>query len=119
TAYPHIGAKVFISSGELVQSYLSRFGGKKDTSNTTVSLGRLVSNPDIEVKVELQSIFGRHCAVVGTTGGGKSYTVSKLIESLVKEGGKAILIDATGEYQALANGRDKVRFEIGADTYFH
>lgn len=119
TAYPHIGAKVFISSEELVQSYLSRFGGKKDTSSIVVSLGRLVNNPDVEVKANVQSIFGRHCAVVGTTGGGKSYTVSKLIESLVKEGGKAILIDATGEYQALANGRDKVRFEIGADTYFH
>lgn len=125
TAYPHIGAKVFISSGELVQSYLSRFGGKKDTSNTTVSLGRLVNNPDVEVKVNVQSIFGRHCAVVGTTGGGKSYTVSKLIESLVKEGGKAILIDATGEYDfkglssAVKNvnlGKDGVTFHYSQLT---
>lgn len=125
TAYPHIGAKVFISSEELVQSYLSRFGGKKDTSSIVVSLGRLVNNPDVEVKVNVQSIFGRHCAVVGTTGGGKSYTVSKLIESLVKEGGKAILIDATGEYDfkglssAVKNvnlGKDGVTFHYSQLT---
>jgi hypothetical protein len=36
--------------------------------------------------------------VVGTTGGGKSYTTSKLIEGVKSNRGKAILIDATGEY---------------------
>jgi len=97
-AYPNIGAKVFVSSGELVQEYMSRFGVKDQDIFESVSLGHLVSNPSTEVKVNLQSLFGRHCAVVGTTGGGKSYSVSKLIESLISSGNKAILIDATGEY---------------------
>jgi len=98
TAYPNIGAKVFVSSGELVQEYMSRFGLKGTEKVDCASLGRLVSNTSTEVKVNLQSVFGRHCAVVGTTGGGKSYTTSKLIESLISSGNKAILIDATGEY---------------------
>lgn len=98
TAFPNIGTKVFVSSGELVQEYMSRFGMKNEDNIKAVELGHLVSNPETKIKVNLQSIFGRHCAVVGTTGGGKSYTVSKLIESLNKAGNKAILIDATGEY---------------------
>lgn len=98
TAYPNIGAKVFVSSGELVQEYMSRFGLRSGEVAETVHLGHLVSSPETKVKVNLQSIFGRHCAVVGTTGGGKSFTVSKLIESLISSGNKAILIDATGEY---------------------
>lgn len=98
TAYPNIGAKVFVGSGELVQEYMSRFGLKPDESANSVELGTLVSSPDTKVSVNLQSIFGRHCAVVGTTGGGKSFTVSALIESLISTGNKAILIDATGEY---------------------
>lgn len=98
TAYPNIGAKVFVSSGELVQEYMSRFGVKNNESIESIEVGNLVSNPDTKVKVNIQSIFSRHCAVVGTTGGGKSYTVSKLIESLIKTGNKTILIDATGEY---------------------
>ncbi|TDS64402.1 ATP-binding protein [Myroides indicus] len=98
TAYPNIGAKVFVSSGELVQQYMSRFGVRSGEVVNTTEIGSLVSSPDTKVKINLQSIFGRHCAIVGTTGGGKSYTVSKLVESLIATGNKAILIDATGEY---------------------
>lgn len=97
-AYPNIGAKVYVSSGELVQSYMSRFGVKEGNMFKSTSLGNLVSNSTTDVKVNLQSLFSRHCAVVGTTGGGKSYTVSHLIEALIETGNKAILIDATGEY---------------------
>lgn len=103
TAYPNIGAKVFVGSGELVQDYMSRFGVRSGEFANTVTIGSLVSSPETKVKINLQSIFGRHCAIVGTTGGGKSYTVSKLIESLIATGNKAILIDATGEY----NGKYK------------
>lgn len=119
TAYPNIGAKVFVSSGELVQEYMSRFGIKNDDNIKAVELGHLVSNPETKVKVNLQSIFGRHCAVVGTTGGGKSYTVSKLIESLNKAGNKAILIDATGEYIGKYNGLKNVNVGDGVNIFHY
>lgn len=108
TSYPNIGAKVFVSSGELVQEYMSRFGVKENENSSAIKLGNLVSSPSTEVKVNLQSIFGRHCAVVGTTGGGKSFTVSKLIESLISTANKAILIDATGEYDGKYNNTKSI-----------
>lgn len=59
-------------------------------------------------------MFGRHCAVVGTTGGGKSWTISKLMEEIKKEtDNKVILIDATGEYASL-NAKS---FILGEDSY--
>lgn len=119
TSYPNIGAKVFVSSGQLVQEYMSRFGVKDGENSEPIKLGHLVSSPSTEVKVNLQSIFGRHCAVVGTTGGGKSYTVSKLIESLIKTGNKAILIDATGEYEGFKSNSYCDSKTLGIDTFFH
>ncbi|MCC7331922.1 MAG: ATP-binding protein [Flavobacteriales bacterium] len=120
TAYPNIGAKVFVSSGELVQEYMSRFGVRNgEASREPTELGCLVSSPETKVKVNLQSIFGRHCAVVGTTGGGKSYTVSKLIESLIATDNKAILIDATGEYSNYANPDECLVSTLGIDSHFH
>lgn len=119
TSYPHIGAKVFVSSGELVQEYMSRFGVREEETRNAVKLGTLVSNTDVSVKVNLQSIFGRHCAVVGTTGGGKSYTVSKLVESLIATGNKAILIDATGEYGEIGGAKNCLNVTLGKDTFFH
>jgi DNA helicase HerA-like ATPase len=107
-----------VSSGDLVQEYMSRFGVRADANTNAIKLGHLVSSPNIDVKVNLQSIFGRHCAVVGTTGGGKSYTVSKLIESLIETGNKAILIDATGEYNGKYKGLKNVDIGVG-DNIFH
>jgi energy-coupling factor transporter ATP-binding protein EcfA2 len=119
TAYPNIGAKVFVSSGELVQQYMSRFGVRNgEDGREPTELGSLVSSPDTKVKVNLQSIFGRHCAIVGTTGGGKSYTVSKLIESLIETGNKAILIDATGEYSGSYKGTKSINVGNG-ENIFH
>ena len=118
TTYPNIGAKVFVSSGDLVQDYMLRFGIKNEENTTAVNLGHLVSSPNIDVKFNLQSIFGRHCAVVGTTGGGKSFTVSKLIEALIKTGNKAILIDATGEYNGKYEGLKNINIGEG-ESVFH
>jgi DNA helicase HerA-like ATPase len=77
-------------------------------------LGKLTSN-DAECHISLNSLFGRHCAVVGTTGGGKSWTVSKLIESIITQtSNKVILIDATGEYHTLKS-KSSI---LGTDSYF-
>ena len=61
-------------------------------------MGTLTYDKSASIEISQQALFGRHCAVVGTTGGGKSFTVSKLIEGIVSNNGKTILIDATGEY---------------------
>lgn len=119
-AYPNIGAKVFVSSGTLVQEYLSAFGKRGDDGDVPLAtLGRLISNPNTTVSLSLQAIFGRHCAVVGTTGGGKSFTVSKLTEALVNIKSKIILVDATGEYKDFGEKEYCQSVVIGEDSFFH
>lgn len=113
--YPTIGAKVYSCSDEQIEIYVKEFGKKiEETENVYADLGRLTSN-DANCKVSLNSIFGRHCAIVGTTGGGKSWTVAKLInEVIAKTDNKVILIDATGEYKNVFS--NNVIF--GVDTSF-
>ncbi|GAB1472589.1 hypothetical protein MASR2M69_00290 [Bacteroidota bacterium] len=113
--YPTIGAKVYSCSDEQIEIYVREFGKKKDDlENVYADLGRLTSN-DAKCKVSINSIFGRHCAIVGTTGGGKSWTVAKLVEEVIsKTNNKVILIDATGEYKDL-NKQDVV---FGVNTSF-
>ncbi len=113
--YPAIGAKVYSCSDEQIEIYVKEFGKKKDdTENVYADLGKLTSN-DANCKVSLNSIFGRHCAVVGTTGGGKSWTVAKLVDEVAtKTNNKVILIDATGEYSKITSNS----LILGTDTYF-
>lgn len=103
---PNIGAKVYSCSNEQMTSYISSFGIKvdDDKANSPIAkIGALTTN-NAACSISLNSLFGRHCAVVGTTGGGKSWTVAKLLELIAKHtNNRCILIDATGEYNTIDN----------------
>jgi len=114
--YPNIGAKVYACSDEQISNYVKEFGKKKgdDSANVYAEIGKLTSN-DSSCNVSLNALFGRHCAVVGTTGGGKSWTVAKLIEEVKeKTDTKIILIDATGEYKGIEDDG----CVVGDNAYF-
>ena len=114
TQYPHIGAKVYACSDEQIAKYIKEFGNKDGNNTIYAPIGKLTSNNAI-CNVSLDSLFGRHCAVVGTTGGGKSWTVAKLIEQVVQyTNNKVILIDAAGEYESLTSKSCL----LGEDSYF-
>lgn len=117
-AFPNIGAKVYVCPSDFIQQYVMRFGQKEQRNDLLIRIGNLTSNKQTEVTLSQQALFGRHCAVVGTTGGGKSWTVAKLVEGMMKNHTKAILIDPTGEYQDLANVPQAISLSFGFDTYF-
>lgn len=101
-SFPNIGSKVFVCPSKFIKKYFKGFGLKPENRDNApvFELGTLSYDKKSEIEVSQQALFGRHCAVVGTTGGGKSYTTSKLIEGVKSNKGKAILIDATGEYSS-------------------
>ncbi len=49
-----------------------------------------------------EKILGRHCAVVGTSGSGKSWSLARLVEQCARNHGKVVLIDPSGEYRSLS-----------------
>ncbi|MDY0905624.1 ATP-binding protein [Pedobacter sp. CFBP9032] len=119
---PMIGAKVFICSSEFIKDYFKGFGVKEEHSSSapTINLGRLTYDKQTIVELSQQGIFGRHCAVVGTTGGGKSYTVTKLVEGVVANNGKVIVIDPTGEYTPQdANITTEPPAVLNVNSFFH
>ena len=84
-----------------------------------MKLGVLTQDKTTPVEISLDALFGRHCAIVGTTGGGKSYTTSKLLEGISNAKAKAIIIDPTGEYSGF-DSKDYVESAIiNKDSYFH
>lgn len=45
--------------------------------------GKLVQNNGVEFKIDANRFFGKHIALVGSTGSGKSCTVSKILQDVV------------------------------------
>jgi DNA helicase HerA-like ATPase len=71
-------------------------------------LGQVVGYRSMEARINSQdkSILPRHTAVIGTTGGGKSTTVSSLIFRTQAAGIATIVFDVEGEYTHLDEPTD-------------
>lgn len=65
-----------------------------------IPLGLAVGHEDLHVHVpaDRKSVLPRHVGILGTTGGGKSTTVSGMINGFQKAGIATVLIDTEGEY---------------------
>lgn len=71
-----------------------------------VAIGTLSSAENIVVRLSLDSLVTRHCAVLGSTGSGKSTTIASLLRSIVlpdapaggSPGARILLLDLHGEY---------------------
>ena len=117
--YPCVGDEAFYSSRIVVEGFLKNFGLKYNKGYKHLDLGRTTDQNNMPVRVSMQSMFARHCAIVGTTGGGKSWTISKLIgEMKVEDGARVILIDPTGEYKSIED-ESFMSVSIGRDSFFH
>jgi uncharacterized protein len=117
--FPNVGAKVFIARKQVIDLYIKQIEVNNHTLRTS-EFAHLVNNYQAKVDFSLQTIFSRHAAIVGTTGSGKSWTTSNLIENIIANNQKAILIDATGEYKSLAeaNGNKTKMVILGEQHHF-
>jgi DNA helicase HerA-like ATPase len=57
---------------------------KHEEAGVTLNMATLPDMEDATVGMTAEQLFGRHCAVLGATGGGKSWTVARLIEEALK-----------------------------------
>jgi len=78
-------------------------------------MATLPASAETGVSFKPENLFGRHCAVLGATGGGKSWTVARIIEQAALLNAKVILLDATGEFHRLDAGVNHLH--IGDDPH--
>ncbi len=104
--HPNIGDTVHI----VTEADLRRIYGHG--GDDQVAIGTLSSAENIVVRLSLDNLVTRHCAVLGSTGSGKSTTVASLLRSIVRPdapdagspGARILLLDLHGEYsKALAD----------------
>jgi len=118
--YPAVGSKVYLCSADLIKTL---FISHEEGNEESFDIAKLTNNIETSLPLNPNQLFGRHCAIVGTTGGGKSYTISRILEEFLSiNKSKAILIDATGEYENFYNLYNVKTVKFGTeeeDTFFH
>lgn len=111
--YPTIGDTVHL----VTEEDLTYIYGRPD-SPRYIKVGHLASSESIPALVDIDALITRHCAVVGSTGTGKSTTIASLLNTISAPGrfksARVIVFDIHGEY-AQAMQEHSTIFRINAD----
>jgi len=92
--YPTTGAEVHAVGSVEIMKLFERFHAEG------FKVGALTTHPSINVSLHASNLFGRHFAILGQTGSGKSWTVASVVQKAVAEMPMAhiIILDLHGEY---------------------
>jgi hypothetical protein len=92
--YPTTGAEVHAIGSSDIAKMFERYQAMG------FSVGTVATHPSLKVCLDASSLYGRHFAVLGQTGSGKSWTVASLIQRTVAVMPRAhiVILDLHGEY---------------------
>lgn len=120
-AFPTVGDSVLLPTQKQLRSIV------ESGENRRVKIGTSPLAGNADIKVDPDRIFGRHLAVLGNTGSGKSCSVAGLIRWSLEAAGqdgkspnaRFIVLDPNGEYsRAFAKDKDSLRprlFEVNPE----
>ena len=92
--FPTPGAEVHIVTASTLEVLFSQYAAAK------FKVGQLSASESVDVFIDPDAFFGRHAAILGQSGSGKSWTVTSFIQSTLKTMPNAhiIILDLHGEY---------------------
>lgn len=100
--YPTINDEVHL----VIEKDLFDIYGKQDSGS--IEIGKHSSSENLSVNADIHKLVLRHCAILGSTGSGKSNTTVSVLSAILGEypGSRVILVDPHGEYaSAFPNAR--------------
>ncbi len=118
-SYPTVGDAVLLPTQNQLKCIVGDVDDKDARDNRRVLIGSSPLAANAKVMVDPDRLFGRHLAVLGNTGSGKSCSVAGLIRWSMDEARKAregadpnarfIVLDPNGEYANTFRNMSKVR----------
>ncbi len=106
TQYPTTGDSVHLVT---INDLDIIYGGYEEANSITV--GNISVSETLDAKIDLDKLVSRHCAIVGSTGSGKSNSVSVLLQSIASRNfpsSRILVIDPHGEYNDALSKYSKV-----------
>ncbi|GAG46748.1 unnamed protein product, partial [marine sediment metagenome] len=119
SVYPRLANRVFSAHPEMIKWIAEASQRTEETADPiTLDLAHLPEYKETIISITPERLFGCHCAILGTTGEGKSWTIARLVAETKKHNSKVILFDPTGEYYTLKDYAEHVSLG-GKDESFN
>jgi len=113
---PQSGKKIFLADNQMLEEVLSR---KRDKQPGSATIGSLLTRPPdtVPIVLSVKDLVSTHLGIIASTGAGKSYLASVIIEELMQPHNKAciLIIDPHGEYSTLDQIANAPQFEESGD----
>jgi len=106
--FPVLDSSVLITTRKDLDIIFGKSSGVEkisiDEPGFCIPIGRSTLFPDYQIKIDPDAFFGKHAAVIGSTGSGKSCTIATIIQSITQQKSvrqtRFIILDTNGEYRA-------------------
>lgn len=104
SAFPALGADVYCATQEDLKNVYSR------SHASTVRIGSIHQDRSLPAYVVVDDLLGKHFAILGTTGSGKSCSVALILHAILAqhENAHVVLLDPHGEYARAFGERAEV-----------
>jgi hypothetical protein len=106
--FPVLDSKVFLTTKEDLDGIFGRGrAGEKvstDDPGYCIPIGKSVIFPDYDIYIDPDALFGKHVAIIGSTGSGKSCSIATILQSIISreevKRTRIVILDTNGEYRA-------------------
>lgn len=113
---PQSGKRIYLADDQMLAEVLSR---KRDRQPGSATIGSLLTrSPEaVPIVLSVKDVVSTHLAIIASTGAGKSYLASVLIEELMQPHNKAsvLILDPHGEYGTLEQIANEAQFAEQGD----
>ena len=110
--------KVYIANENAVEQFIKSIEVNPNKERQLSSFAKLAfSTQEYPIKLQPKTLFNRHLMTVGTTNSGKSTSALSILDKLVNDGIRTLIIDPTGEYSDSFTDEEANKYILGQDTF--
>jgi len=108
--------KVYLANEMVIQKYLRSIEIRQDDEDSLPPFATFLNLSSQEISLKASTLFDRHLMAVGTTNSGKSTSALSILDKLIKNHKKLLIIDPTGEYDEAFSSHEVQKLNLGVDT---
>ena len=108
---------VYLANKEVIDKYLKSVETSDKEEIRLSPFAKFSNLPSKGLELKPSTLFDRHLMCVGMTNSGKSTTALSILDKLVINNKKVLIIDPTGEYEkSFSKSSNVVKLKLGIDT---
>jgi len=108
--------KTYLANEVIIQKYMQSIEIRKNDEESLSPFATFLNLSNQTVALKASTLFDRHLMAVGTTNSGKSTSALSILDKLIKNQKKLLIIDPTSEYDEAFNNQEVKKLNLGIDT---